>query len=78
VHSQALDGKLDGFEFFQHPGWNTYRHPDPDDIDRRSSIYHQLKWLETAGNTHIDVYFMKAGHALIRAWKVAAKGQGRL
>lgn len=67
--SLELDGSAAGFDFFLREGWNTYRYRDPDDIDHPSSLLDQLKWLEEAGFTSIDVHFMQAGHALFSGWK---------
>jgi tRNA (cmo5U34)-methyltransferase len=64
-----LDGNTRGWDFFQREGWNTYRYPDPDDIDQPSPLFDQLKWLEQAGFVDIDVHFMQAGHALFSGWK---------
>jgi tRNA (cmo5U34)-methyltransferase len=33
-------------------------------MDKPSPIFEQLKWLETAGFTAVDVYWMQAGHAI--------------
>jgi hypothetical protein len=41
-----------------------YRYFDPDDIDRPSRLFDQLKWLERAGFVDVDVYWMQAGHAI--------------
>jgi tRNA (cmo5U34)-methyltransferase len=72
--SLELDGSTVGMDFFQQEGWNTYRYPDPDDIDHPSPLVDQLKWLEQAGFVDIDVHFMHAGHALFSGWK---KTEGR-
>ncbi len=70
--STKLDGNSDGMLFFEREHWNTYRYPDPDDIDHPSPLYEQLKWLEEAGFRYIDVHFMQAGHALFSGWKLTA------
>jgi tRNA (cmo5U34)-methyltransferase len=64
VRQQALafDGHLGAFEFFEREGWNTYRHPDP--MDMPSGLYEQLGWLSQAGFAGVDVYWLKAGHAV--------------
>lgn len=58
----ALDGRLDAFEFFEREGWNTFRHPDP--MDQPSGLFEQLNWLAQAGFQFVDVYWLKAGHAV--------------
>ncbi|MCI0398677.1 MAG: class I SAM-dependent methyltransferase [Chloroflexi bacterium] len=65
----ALDGTLDGFDFFERERWNLYRYYDPEDIDKPSPLFDQLKWLEQAGFTAVDVYWMRAGHAIFGGWK---------
>jgi tRNA (cmo5U34)-methyltransferase len=67
--SIQLDGSIAGLEFFVRERWNTYRYPDPDDIDHPSPLFDQLKWLEQAGFINIEVHFMQAGHALFSGWK---------
>ena len=64
--SLDLDGNLRGYEQFYELGWNHYAQsePDPDSIDKPSSLFDQLKWLEQAGFTDVDVFWMKAGHAI--------------
>jgi len=62
--SRALDGSDAGFEEFKNQRWNLYRYFDPQDIDRPSRLVDQLRWLEQAGFTGVDVYWMLAGHAI--------------
>jgi tRNA (cmo5U34)-methyltransferase len=68
--SLELDGNTRGLDFFLREHWNTFRYPDPDDIDHPSPLFDQLKWLEGAGFIDIDVHFLHAGHALFSGWKV--------
>lgn len=64
--SLNLDGDLRGYNEFCQLGWNHYAQLelDPDSIDKPSSLFDQLKWLEQAGFTDVDVFWMKAGHAI--------------
>lgn len=62
--SLELDGDLRGLEFFQQERWNLYRYFDPDDIDKPSSLFDQLRWLADAGFAAVDAYWMQAGHAI--------------
>jgi tRNA (cmo5U34)-methyltransferase len=64
VRQRALeiDGDTRAFDVFQHERWNMYRHPDP--LDKPSGLFEQLKWLERVGFADVDVFWMKAGHAL--------------
>jgi tRNA (cmo5U34)-methyltransferase len=70
--SFELDGNNKAFEFFECEGWNMHRHLDPDDIDKPSPIFSQLKWLEDAGFTEIEVNWLLAGHAIFSARKPLA------
>jgi tRNA (cmo5U34)-methyltransferase len=65
-----LDGNTQGLDFFVRQHWNSYRYPDPDDIDHPSPLFDQLKWMEQAGFVNIEVHFLQAGHALFSGWKV--------
>ncbi|MCJ7703784.1 MAG: class I SAM-dependent methyltransferase [Anaerolineales bacterium] len=69
VRSLALEGDTRAFDFFQREGWNIFRYLDPEDIDKPSPLYAQLKWLEQAGFEGIDVFWMQAGHAVFGGWK---------
>jgi tRNA (cmo5U34)-methyltransferase len=60
--AMASDGNLSAFNFFAQQHWNTYRYPDP--VDKPSRLPDQLKWLEQAGFVDVDVYWMRAGHAI--------------
>jgi tRNA (cmo5U34)-methyltransferase len=66
VRERALkfDGNLNAFAAFEREKWNMFRHFDPDDIDKPSRLLDQLKWLEGAGFVDVDVYWMRAGHAI--------------
>ena len=64
-----LDGNTETFDFFQREGWNTFWYLDPEDIDKPSPLFDQLKWLEDAGSVDIDVHWMLAGHAIFGARK---------
>jgi tRNA (cmo5U34)-methyltransferase len=58
----ARDGNEAAFEAFQRDHWNFFHYPDP--MDKPSGLYEQLRWLEAAGFSAVDVYWLKAGHAL--------------
>jgi tRNA (cmo5U34)-methyltransferase len=68
--SLELDGNTAVFDSFDGQKWNTYRYPDPEDYDKPSRLFEMLKWLEQAGFGEVDVYWMRAGHALYGARKV--------
>jgi tRNA (cmo5U34)-methyltransferase len=62
--SLELAGHLGPFEKFRGERWNFYADPEPDPIDQPSPLIDQLRWLEEAGLTGVDVFWMKAGHAV--------------
>lgn len=75
VRKQSLDlgGNTEAFDFFEREGWNTFRYLDPEDIDKPSPLFDQLKWLENAGFVDVDVHWMLAGHAVFSARKPRAR-----
>jgi tRNA (cmo5U34)-methyltransferase len=66
--TQQLDGNTDRFAEFERLEWNLFRHPDPD-FDKPSRLVDQLHWLEAAGFTAVDVYWLRAGHAIFGGYK---------
>lgn len=62
------DDKL--FGIFEAENWNYYRVPD--DFDKPSPLFHQLKWLESAGFKHVDCFWMQAGHAIYGGYMPSA------
>jgi tRNA (cmo5U34)-methyltransferase len=68
--AMQLDGKLDAYDFFCADKWNLYHYPDPE-VDKPSSLYDQLKWLEAAGFKDVDVFWMRAGHAIFGGCRAA-------
>lgn len=66
VRRRSLDitGSLEPYELFRAERWNYYADPEPDPIDQPSPLIDQLRWLEEAGLKGVDVYWMKAGHAV--------------
>jgi tRNA (cmo5U34)-methyltransferase len=62
--SLNLDGNLRAYDYFGEIHWNLYSYQEPDSIDKPSPLFDQLKWLDQAGFTDIDVFWMKAGHAI--------------
>jgi tRNA (cmo5U34)-methyltransferase len=62
--SLELAGHLGPYEKFRDERWNLYADPEPDPIDQPSPLLDQLRWLEAAGLTGVDVCWMKAGHAV--------------
>src|SRR5207248_11622623 len=61
--SVELMGNESGFDLFEHDRWNLFRYPD-EPFDQPSRVSDQLKWLDDAGFADVDVYWMRAGHAI--------------
>ncbi|MBI2579209.1 MAG: class I SAM-dependent methyltransferase [Candidatus Aenigmarchaeota archaeon] len=47
--------------------WNHYFYPD--DYDKPSRLFDQLRWLEEAGFREVDCFWMRAGHAVFGGFK---------
>lgn len=67
VRLQSLEqtGDLELYHQFQETEWNFFQFPDP--VDQPSSIFDHLTWLQQAGFHQVDVYWLKAGHAIYGA-----------
>ena len=64
-----LDGNEKMLDFFRDDGWNYYADPDADPVDQPSPLIDQLDWLKEAGLEHVDVHWLKAGHAIFSGRK---------
>lgn len=64
VREQGLAGTggLRPYERFHELEWSCYQYPD--ELDKPSPVLDQLNWLRDAGFTEVDLYWMKAGHAI--------------
>jgi len=62
----AIRGDLSGYEQFQELEWNyfLYDYNDPTSYDKPSLLSDQLRWLHEVGYTHVDCFWMHAGHAV--------------
>lgn len=56
-------GGSEACERFQAEAWNMYTN-ELDEIDKPSTLFDQLCWMKEAGFRHVDLYWMKAGHAI--------------
>lgn len=56
-------GGSEAFERFQAESWNMYTN-ELDEIDKPSTLLDQLCWMKEADFRHVDVYWMRAGHAI--------------
>jgi tRNA (cmo5U34)-methyltransferase len=68
--SAEIHGDGRAHEFFVRERWNIYNYPDP--MDRPSSLPEQLSWLEEAGLEGVDVFWARAGHALLGGYRPGA------
>lgn len=73
VRRRALDlaGHLGPYETFRELRWNLYDDPEEDPADHPSPLFDQLRWLDEAGLVAVDVFWMKAGHAVFGGRKPA-------
>jgi SAM-dependent methyltransferase len=73
VRRRALDlaGHLGPYETFRDLRWNLYDDPEEDPADHPSPLFDQLRWLAEAGLAAVDVFWMKAGHAVFGGRKPA-------
>ncbi|MBC6440497.1 MAG: class I SAM-dependent methyltransferase [Rhodospirillales bacterium] len=67
AHKLDGDGKM--LHFFRDDGWNYYTDPEADPVDMPSSLFDQLCWMADAGLEHIDVHWLRAGHAIFSGVK---------
>lgn len=72
--AQAHRGSTRLFERFLKERWNYYRFPDP--VDRPSPLYAQLRWLDEAGFSVVDCFWLRAGHAVYGGYKTSAPPAG--
>lgn len=61
--SLELSGSLHAYEQFNRERWNLFRYPG-DPGDQPSLLLDHLKWLELAGFHAVDVFWLRAGHAI--------------
>lgn len=65
--SQEIHGDGRVREFFESERWNIYEYPDP--MDTPSTLPEQLSWMEASGFEGVDVFWARAGHALLGGYK---------
>jgi tRNA (cmo5U34)-methyltransferase len=65
--SVEIYGDERAHEFFVRERWNIYDHPDP--MDKPSTLPEQLRWMEEAGFEGVDVFWTRAGHALLGGYR---------
>jgi tRNA (cmo5U34)-methyltransferase len=69
----AAGGDPTPYEVFQKERWNYYADPEPDPLDQPSPLFDQLQWLAAAGFSGVDVFWMKAGHAIYGGVKAGGR-----
>ena len=69
IHRRSVEihGDARAHEFFVRERWNIYDHPDP--MDKPSTLPEQLRWMEEAGFEGVDVFWARAGHALLGGYR---------
>ena len=65
--SVEIHGDERAHEFYVREHWNIYNHPDP--ADKPSTLPEQLRWMEEAGFEEVDVFWARAGHALLGGYR---------
>jgi tRNA (cmo5U34)-methyltransferase len=65
--SMEIHGDGRAHEFFGRERWNIYKYPDP--ADKPSTLPEQLGWMEEAGCEGVDVFWARAGHALLGGYR---------
>ena len=65
--SRKIHGDERAHEFFVRERWNIYNYPDP--MDKPSTLPEQLRWMEVAGFEGVDVFWARAGHALLGGYR---------
>ena len=67
LRSEELHGDRRAHEFFVRERWNIYDYPDP--ADKPSTLPEQLHWMEEVGFEGVDVFWARAGHALLGGYR---------
>lgn len=65
--SVELTGDTGAYDEFVRTEWNLYDYPDP--VDTPSPLPDQLRWLADLGYVGVDVFWLRAGHAVYGGYK---------
>lgn len=71
MQSLAIQGDLSGYEQFRKLKWNyfVYDYGSPDSYDHPSLLSDQLRWLQEAGFSTVDCFWLRAGHAVYGGYR---------
>ena len=71
ARQQSLDftGSLEAFRTFQEQGWNAYKLEEPVPGETPSRLFEQLRWLEEAGLSPVDCFWMRGGVAVYGGYR---------
>jgi tRNA (cmo5U34)-methyltransferase len=67
VAQSIAQGQTEAIELFRQ-GWNHYVTPDLE-FDKPSTLRENLQWLDEAGLTDVDCFWLRAGHALYGGYR---------
>jgi len=67
--SLANTGSLNGYERAIAEGWSPKWLTEPEIGEMPYSVFEQLKWLEEAGFSAVDCFWMRAGHAIYGGYR---------
>jgi hypothetical protein len=69
AQSRQLTGSEDTFRALREDGWNAHALEEPAPGETPSRLFEQLKWLEEAGLTAVDCFWMRAGLAIYGGYR---------
>jgi len=67
--SLAITGSLDGYERAVADGWHPTWLTEPHSGEMPYRVFEQLGWLEGAGFSTVDCFWMRAGHAIYGGYR---------
>jgi tRNA (cmo5U34)-methyltransferase len=69
AQSLVVTGSLQPYERAVADGWHPTWVAEPEEGEMPYRVFEQLKWLEEAGFSAVDCFWMRAGHALYGGYK---------
>jgi hypothetical protein len=67
--SESLTGSVAKYEEAVMEGWDANATPEPEPGEMPSRLYEQLCWLEEAGLSQVDCFWMRAGGAIYGGYR---------